>query len=185
MLYMIGGASRSGKSLAARKILEEKRIPFLSVDFLVMGFTNGMPQVGIHADLPGEVIAKHIWPFLKGICICMIENGEDFVIEGESMMPHQINELLQKYPDDVRTCFIGYTRISENDKLLEIRNNSSELNDWTTPETDESVRKHIQKMISFSKIIEDECNRLGIKYFDSSTDFLGINRNIVDFLIDK
>lgn len=185
MLYMIGGASRSGKTLATRKICQAKKIPFLSVDFLVMGFTNGMPHVGIDANQPGEQIAMNIWPFLRGICVCMIENREDFVIEGESMMPHQIYEIMQDYPDDVRSCFIGYSKISETEKLKEIRENNSGRNDWTSTETDESVLRHIKRMTIFSKTIESECNRLGIKYFDSSKDFISVNRRVAEFLTAK
>ena len=37
MIYLIGGASRSGKTSLVLRLLEEKSIPYLSTDVLMMG----------------------------------------------------------------------------------------------------------------------------------------------------
>jgi adenylate kinase family enzyme len=42
MLYLISGASRAGKTLIAKRISEQVGIPYLSLDWLIMGFTNGI-----------------------------------------------------------------------------------------------------------------------------------------------
>ncbi|NHF57860.1 hypothetical protein FK220_000805 [Flavobacteriaceae bacterium TP-CH-4] len=56
MLYIISGSSRSGKTLMAKKILAEKGVSYLLLDWLVMGFTNGIPEYGIHDRLfPDEI----------------------------------------------------------------------------------------------------------------------------------
>ena len=57
LLYLVSGTSRSGKTIIANNILKRKNIPFMSLDWLVMGFTNGMPQCGIHAV---EVITSRL-----------------------------------------------------------------------------------------------------------------------------
>ena len=63
MLYLISGASRSGKTMIAEKILSRKNLPYMSLDWLVMGFTNGMPECGIHDLLFPDEIAKKLWGF--------------------------------------------------------------------------------------------------------------------------
>jgi hypothetical protein len=69
MLYLIGGTSRSGKSIISRKLLTEKGIPYFPLDSVVMGFTNGMPELGIHDKLfPGE-IARRTRKFVKALCV--------------------------------------------------------------------------------------------------------------------
>lgn len=42
MIYIISGTSRSGKTITAQKLMEKRGIPYLSLDWLVMGFTNGL-----------------------------------------------------------------------------------------------------------------------------------------------
>ncbi len=56
MIYIISGASRSGKTLIAEKMVKQYGIPYVSLDWLVMGFTNGIPEYGIHDKLwPNEI----------------------------------------------------------------------------------------------------------------------------------
>ena len=44
MLFLVSGTSRSGKTLIAKKILADNQIPYLSFDWLMMGFNHGMPE---------------------------------------------------------------------------------------------------------------------------------------------
>ncbi len=37
MPYLVGGASRAGKSTLARRLLMERSIPYFSIDILMMG----------------------------------------------------------------------------------------------------------------------------------------------------
>ena len=111
MLYLISGTSRSGKTLIAEKLLEQKQIPYMSLDWLMMGFTNGMPQLGIHDKLFPDEIAKRLWSFFKAMCESMLYLEIDYIIEGEAMLPELIQELLDIYPDKIKICFVGYTDI--------------------------------------------------------------------------
>ena len=72
MLYLVSGASRSGKTMVAENILQRTGIPYLSIDWLVMGFTQGIPEYGVHDRLMPDEIAEGIWPFLKAICANML-----------------------------------------------------------------------------------------------------------------
>ena len=65
MLFLVSGASRSGKTLIARKILADKQIPYLSLDWLMMGFNDGIPEYGIHHLLWPNEIARKMAPFYK------------------------------------------------------------------------------------------------------------------------
>ena len=48
MLYLISGASRAGKTIIAKKSSTKKDLSYFSLDWLVMGFTKGIPAYGIH-----------------------------------------------------------------------------------------------------------------------------------------
>ena len=58
MLYIISGASRAGKTMVAKKLSVMKGISCFSLDWLVMGFSNGMKEQGIHHLLFPDEIAE-------------------------------------------------------------------------------------------------------------------------------
>ena len=90
MLYLVSGTSRSGKTIIAKKLLRQKQIPYMSLDWLMMGFTNGMPEYGIHDKLFPDEIAKKSWSFFKAMCESMLWLEVDYVIEGEAILPELI-----------------------------------------------------------------------------------------------
>lgn len=182
MLYIISGASRSGKTIMAKKILAEKGISYLSLDWLVMGFTNGMPEYGIHDKLFPHEIAERAWSFFKAMLESMIYVEADCVVEGEAILPGLIVELREKYPDKLKICFIGYTEVSVEEKVKYIKNNSSGKNDWLTVNSDDYIMDHVNNMIAHSKNIKNSCQENNIKYFDTSKDFLSVIEEAIGYL---
>jgi len=174
MLYIISGTSRSGKTMISNKILDSKKISFLSLDWLVMGFTNGIPEYGISDKLFPDEIAKKMWNFTKSICENIIWLGIDYVIEGEA-----------KYPDKVRICFVGYTDINVNEKVSDIKAFSMGESDWLSNEPHAYIRSHINNMVIYSKMIRNECEKYRIKYFDTSNDFIRTIDIAFDYLIES
>ena len=183
MLYLVSGASRSGKTLIARKILADKQIPYLSLDWLMMGFNDGIPQYGIHHLLWPNEIAEKMWPFLQGMLGSMLVEGMDYVIEGEAMLPQLVADLIEQHPDKVKAVFMGYTEIDVKDKAALVKKYSVGDNDWLTNESDEYIRDHIGNMIGYSKTIKEGCEKHGLPYFDTSGDFPGAIEAATDFLV--
>jgi hypothetical protein len=183
MLFLVSGASRSGKTLIAKKILAVKQIPYLSLDWLMMGFNDGIPEYGIHHLLWPNEIAERMGPFLLGMIDSMLVDGMDYVIEGEAMLPQLVADLVEKHPDQVKVLFVGYTEINVEDKVALVRNHGDGENDWLTRKSDEYIRDHIKNMIAYSKMIKSGCERHGLPYFDTSEDFLGTIEAATAFLV--
>jgi len=183
MLYLVSGASRSGKTLIAKRLLADKQIPYLSLDWLMMGFNDGIPEYGIHHLLWPDEIARKMEPFLLGMIDSMLVDGMDYVIEGEAMLPQSIADLIEQHPDKVKAVFVGYTEITVDDKVAAVKKHSDGKNDWLTNESDEHIRDHIGNMIAYSKTIKKECEKHGLAYFDTSEDFLGAIEAATDFLV--
>ncbi|MEM9548495.1 MAG: hypothetical protein AAGA77_21095 [Bacteroidota bacterium] len=182
MLYFISGASRSGKSIVAKKMANVKRIPYLSLDWIMMGFTHGIPKYGVHDLLFPDVIARKLWSFLKAMCESMLIAEEDCIIEGEALLPELLIELIEKYPDDTKACFIGFIHVNIDQKVEDIRRFSLEKNDWMEDKSDTYVREHVINMIAHSKMIKTACEDQKIHYFDTSNDFEAAIDKILDFL---
>lgn len=172
MLYLISGTSRSGKTMIAKQISAQKGIPYLSIDWLMMGFTNGIPEYGIHDKLMPDEIAKRLWSFLKAMLESMIYDKTDCIIEGEAILPELVVELLEKYPNEVKVCFIGYTDVNVDEKVNEIKEFSFGKSDWLTGESDEYIIDHVENMISHSRIIKKSCVATDLQFFDTSKNFL-------------
>jgi len=170
--------------MIAEKILEQKNLPYMSLDWLVMGFTNGMPECGIHDLLFPDDIAKRLWGFLQAMCESMLWQETDCVIEGEAVLPELISELLNKYPDKIKLCFLGYTNIDVDEKVGCIKEFSTGTTDWLSKKPDEYIYDHINNMVRHSRMIKSGCEKYHMSYFDTSEDFLGTIDRAVAYLLD-
>lgn len=183
MLYLVSGASRSGKTLIAKRVLAEQGIPYLSLDWLMMGFNDGLPEYGIHHLLWPNEIAQKMWPFLQSMIDSMLVDGMDYLIEGEAMLPQLVFDLVEKYPDRVKVVFVGYAEINVNDKIALVRKHADAKNDWLIGNSDEYIRDHIENMIAYSKMLRTGCEEHGLHYIDTTEDFWGAIEAATDFLV--
>lgn len=184
MIYIISGASRSGKSSACMKLFDKTKIPYILTDLLMMGFQEGFPNLGVHHTKYYDENAKIMWPFVYNMIEQLIINKIDYIIEGEAFLEKDIASLVDKYPDDVRVCFMGFTTISRERKYEEIMEFSPE-HDWLISFDDEVIWDHIDNMIRISKHIKSECEKYGFKFVDSSDDFEKAVDEVVNYLTKK
>lgn len=171
MLYLIGGTSRSGKSIISIKLLTEKGIPYLPLDAIVMGFTNGIPEYGIHDKLLPNEIAKRMWTFTKALCETLIYHDNDYVVEGEALLPEHVRSLANEHGNKIRACFLGYCETTVDQKVQEIKTNKGDCDDWLVKESDAYISRHVMTMIDYSQFIRDECKIYQMHYFDVSHNF--------------
>lgn len=65
MLYLVGGASRAGKSTLSRRLLDRQRIPYFSIDVLAMGLVNGWPALRLDPDYTDEAVLAFITDVIR------------------------------------------------------------------------------------------------------------------------
>lgn len=181
MLYIISGASRSGKSIAAKILTEENKTSYLPLDSIVMAFTNGVPEFGIHDKLWPHEIAEKIWPFLKAFCENIIWNNIDYLIEGEAFLPQLLSELQQQYSNTIKSCFIGYSFQSVEEKVNLVKKYPQPDNDWLNLEPDSFIYDHINNMIQYSNKIKTDCEKYNLAYFDTSAHFNETINEVVEY----
>ncbi|GAB5409309.1 MAG: hypothetical protein BalsKO_16740 [Balneolaceae bacterium] len=183
MLYIISGTSRTGKSMLAKKISSETGISYFSLDWLVMGFTNGIPEYGIHDLLFPDDIAERSWSFFEAMFESMLYSEVDYIIEGEAILPELMLKFIQKHPKKIRVCFLGYTTIDVDKKVQFIKDFSEAKGDWLNKESDAYILDHVNNMIAHSKKIKKSCQSTGLPYFDTSTDFLQVIKKAEAYLL--
>ena len=185
MLYVISGASRTGKTILAKELAAETGMSYFSLDWLVMGFSNGLSEYGIHHLLFPHEIAEKSWKFLKDMFESMIWGGEDYIIEGEAILPELIADFIDKNQDNIKVCFLGFTELDLEQKLKDVKEYSALKNDWLTKESDAYILDHIQNMVVHSEHMKKACEVHGIHYFDTSTNFREGIKRAKDYLLGK
>ena len=80
MIILITGASHTGKTALAQRLLEKRHIPYLSIDHLKMGLIrSGQTALTPEDD---EALTAYLWPIVREIIKTAIENRQDLIIEG-------------------------------------------------------------------------------------------------------
>ena len=80
MIVLITGASHTGKTLLAQKMLERYGYPYLSIDHLKMGLIRSGNTDLTPAD--DDRLTEYLWPIVREIAKTAIENGQNLIIEG-------------------------------------------------------------------------------------------------------
>lgn len=171
MIYIIGGASRSGKSILARELSREISAPYFQLDWLVMGLKNGAPQLEIDDKLWPDEIAIKMWPVLSSIIENAVLQGVDYIFEGEAFLPSKVYNLCLMYPGKIKPIFLGYNAIDLEKKYLSIINYSEKERDWIFGKKEDYIKSHIINMSTFSCLVKDQCQKYGFEYFDTTDDF--------------
>jgi putative acetyltransferase len=166
MIYFVAGAARAGKTYMAKRLMAMLGIPLLELDYLKMGFANGLPEYGIHPFQDEATLGNLLWPYVKGIIKAMVENEDDYIIEGCYVLPEFAAEARQKHGGVIRACFLGYADMSLSEKLAEVRRYGGESGDPLRDYDDDAAVSDIQRFISYSQFVRKECARLGFPYFE-------------------
>ena len=81
MIILITGASHTGKTALAQKLLEKYKYPYLSIDHLKMGLIrSGNTSLTPMSD--DEILTEYLWPIVREIIKTAIENKQNLIVEG-------------------------------------------------------------------------------------------------------
>lgn len=81
MIILITGASHTGKTATAQKLLEKYKYPYLSIDHLKMGLIrSGNTSLTPLSD--DKNLTAYLWPIVCEIVKTAIENNQNLIVEG-------------------------------------------------------------------------------------------------------
>ena len=81
MIIIITGASHSGKTNLAQKLLEKYKYPYLSIDHLKMGLIRS-GRTSLTPTSPDSELTEYLWPIVSEIIKTAIENKQNLIVEG-------------------------------------------------------------------------------------------------------
>ena len=131
MIILITGASHTGKTALAQKLLEEYKYPYLSMDHLKMGLIrSGNTELTPLSD--DTDLTAYLWPIVREIIKTAIENNQNLIIEGCYIPFDWSNDFDKEYLKDIKYyCLV----MSEN-----------------------YIRKHFSDIQKYGNIIEKRLN---------------------------
>ena len=80
MVIIITGASHTGKTALAQKMLEKYKYPYLSIDHLKMGLIRSGNTNLYPTD--DEKLTEYLWPIVREMIKTAIENEQNLIVEG-------------------------------------------------------------------------------------------------------
>ena len=80
MIILITGASHTGKTALAQKLLERYKYPYLSIDYLKMGLIrSGNTEL---TPMDDKELTEYLWPIVREMIKTAIENKQNLIVEG-------------------------------------------------------------------------------------------------------
>ena len=80
MIILITGASHTGKTALAQKLLEKYKYPYLSIDHLKMGLIRSR-NIEL-TPMDDNDLTEYLWPIVREMIKTAIENKQNLVVEG-------------------------------------------------------------------------------------------------------
>lgn len=81
MIILITGASHTGKTALAQKLLEKYKYPYLSMDHLKMGLIRS-GNTDLTPMSEDSELTAYLWPIVREMIKTAIENRQNLIVEG-------------------------------------------------------------------------------------------------------
>lgn len=81
MILLIAGASHTGKTALAQRLLEQYKFPYFSIDHLKMGLIRS-GNTSLTPEDNDDSLTAYLWPIVREMVKTAVENGQNLIVEG-------------------------------------------------------------------------------------------------------
>lgn len=125
MIILITGASHTGKTLLAQRLLEKYQYPYLSIDHLKMGLirsknTNLTPE-------DDDELEAYLWPIVREMIKTAVENKQNLIIEGCYIPSDWEKDFSDKYLNEIRYYCLVMSQKYIEQHFSDIKKYASEI----------------------------------------------------------
>ena len=164
MIVLITGASHTGKTALAQKLLEKYKYPYLSIDHLKMGLIrSGNTELTPMSN--DELLTGYLWSIVREMIKTAIENKQNLIVEGCYIPFDWAKDFSQEYLDYIKFyCLVMSGKYIKN-HFVDIKKYANVIEQRLDDEycTMESVLKDNLEILEMCKkykvdylLIEDE-----------------------------
>ena len=164
MIILIAGATHTGKTALAQRLMEKYKFPYLSIDHLKMGLIrSGQTSLSVCDD---ENLTPYLWSIVKEIVKTVIENEQNLIVEG-CYIPFDWENFFEKsYLSQIKYyCLImsknyiqnNFSYVLANESVVEKRLVSGDLTQ--------------EKLIKENEINLQYCKKYSLNYIMIDTEY--------------
>ena len=164
MIILISGATHTGKTALAQRLMERYGFPYYSIDHLKMGLIRS-GQTNLTANDDDE-LTPYLWSIVKEIIKTAIENKQNLIIEGCYIPFDWQNDFNEEYLQDIRCYCIVMTENYIDNNFEDILKYESVIekrlfcNDITKAKLIAENARNLQ-----------QCKKYGLNYIFIDTDY--------------
>ena len=125
MIILIAGASHTGKTVLAQRLLEKYHYPYLSIDHLKMGLIRSGQTTLTPMD--DDKLTNYLWPIVREMVKTAIENGQNLIVEGCYIPFDWEKDFAPEYRKHVRYRCLVMSRNYIESHFADIRSHGSEI----------------------------------------------------------
>ena len=119
MIILIAGASHTGKTALAQRLLEKYKYPYFSMDLLKMGLIrSGNTTLTPYDDKELQI---YLWAIVRDIVKTAIENHQHLIVEGCYIPCDWKNDFDKKYLDEIKYYILVMTQSYINNNFDKIK----------------------------------------------------------------
>lgn len=169
MVVLIMGASHTGKTALAQRLLEKYKYPYLSIDHLKMGLIrSGNTSL---TPMDDEELTAYLWPIVREMIKTAIENKQNLIIEGCYIPFDWAKEFDKEYLDKIRCyCLIMSEAYIKNNfadikKFANVIENRLD-DEWCTMEStlkDNAETLRLAQKHNLNYLLIDDCYEINIE----------------------
>ena len=125
MVILIGGATHTGKTVLAQKLLEKYKYPYLSIDHLKMGLIrSGVTELTVYDD---DKLTDYLWPIVREMVKTAIENRQNLIVEGCYIPFDWKKDFEEEYLAQIRYYCLVMTREYIESRYAEIAAHANDV----------------------------------------------------------
>ena len=165
MVILIAGASHTGKTALAQRLLETYQYPYLSMDHLKMGLIRSG-----HTDLTPmsdeDSLTEYLWPIVREMVKTAIENEQNLIVEGCYIPFDWQRDFDGSYLRHIRYCCLAMSERYIRNHFPDIKKYANVIekrldDDWCTLE---SVLEDNARVLSLAKQHHVSCMLMDDRY---------------------
>lgn len=185
---IISGVPRTGKTQSiCRKLAETGYYQHVMMDSITQSFEYIFPQLEIFDGHTWEVgmpnVSKKLIDFLAHLV--HTEKYDDLeyrmLVDMYQLMPEDYVEKIK--PECCKVYFVGYPNVDLEEKFKSIREHETKW-DWTKNMKDEDLKERIRVYTQESKLIQAQCEKYHLPFFDFSYNREKKTGEIVKYILE-
>ena len=125
MVVIITGASHTGKTVLAQRMLEKYKYPYVSIDHLKMGLIrSGNTELTPEDD---DELVGYLWPIVREMIKTAIENRQNLIVEGCYIPFDWRKDFEDDYLSEIRFICLAMTDAYIDNHFDDIRDHGSDI----------------------------------------------------------